>query len=473
MSDMDKLINEQDRKIKDALDKGIGQFIEDVEASEFSIDYHTSSNSNCLCVRGYKRKTSHMSLDKNLLKFIDHRFSIYVYKNRFNFYPGDQKKLLFDNEEAINRKKLSDAKDLIDSAVLQRVNDIVDGLRKLTDVTLDYNDFNFNVSSNKFEAEYDLRRNLNPEICHVKIEFSEISHICERLTRAKSGIFSIAKSVFDGYEKDLSFEDVFPGASPIFRVSISPSVYSLINREDSYKARLRYDEKDKQLKHSNRNQSIKEADAKYAISFGENIVRAGLFQNSRDKILKIIQNASNSRLRRVFQYAYILAFHPQELEESVIHLNCYLKINPSLPNPLSIHKDANTIDWVWLCQNFDEVCDGVVISFNRYSNDIFDSWSSESSNSSYIIPVQTNDPERLNVYLFTLSDSVSNFVFNVAKDDVEIVMFFLWAVFGSSYALDNHITNMFSQFFDTLNIGTIKNAFPLKYENGEYRAFLY
>lgn len=197
--------------------------------------------------------------------------------------------------------------------MLQRVNDIVDGLRKLTDVTLDYNDFNFNVSSNKFEAEYDLRRNLNPEICHVKIEFSEISHICERLTRAKSGIFSIAKSVFEGYEKDLSFEDIFPGASPIFRVSISPSVYSLINREDSYKARLRYDKKDKQLKHSNRNQPIKEADAKYAISFGENIVRAGLFQNSRDKILKIIQNASDSRLRRTFQYAYILVINQKFL----------------------------------------------------------------------------------------------------------------------------------------------------------------
>lgn len=110
---MDKLVNKQDLMIKEALDKGIGQLVEGIEASEFSIDYHTSSNSNCLCVRGYKRKTSHTSLDKNLLKFIDHRFSIYVYKDRFNFYPGDQKKLLFDNEEAINRKKLSDAKVLI------------------------------------------------------------------------------------------------------------------------------------------------------------------------------------------------------------------------------------------------------------------------------------------------------------------------------------------------------------------------
>lgn len=472
MSEIDKLINEQDRKISEALGKGIGQLIEGIEASEFSVVYHTSSNSNCLCVRGYQRKTSHTSLDKNLLKFIDCRFSIYVYKDRFNFYPGNQKKLLFDNKEAINRKKLSEARELLDSAVQQRVNDIVDGLRRHTDITLTYNDFNFNDSTNKFEAEYDLRKNLNPEICHMKIEFSEISRICERLTRAKSGVFSMAKSVFDGYEKDLSFDDIFPGACPIFRVSISPSVYSLISREDSYKARLQYDVNDGKLKYSNQ-KPIKRADAVNAISNGEEIIKSGLFQDSQEKILEIIQNATDSKLKKVFQYAYILAFHPQELEEALLHLSCCSNTNTSLPNPLTIHAKANTIGWHWLSQNFDDLYEGFALSFNRFSDNIFDFLDDDSSIISYIIARRTNDPERLNVYLFTLSDSASNFVFNVKKDKAEIAMFFLWAVFGSNYVLDKRITTMFTEFFNTLNIGSIKNAAPLKYENGKYRAFLY
>ncbi|MCM1140703.1 MAG: hypothetical protein NC453_19205 [Muribaculum sp.] len=469
--------SDQDKAIENAIKQGKCQVISGLSASQFTLGYDREGASYCIFCNGKKKPTKRIRLDVELLKFIDHSFTIVVIGNRFNFYPVAQEDLLFDNPDAINRKKLNDAQTLIETAIETFREDAAEELRHIAEITVPYSDFKFNEATLKYVYLYDLRSNLKPEDCHIKMDVDDFVYTCEYYGLDEKEVFDLAKSMFHDYEGNLTFDDIFPGANPIFEIEMSPILFSLMKEANPYQASLKYDEMEECMCYDHYEYGYRDKIPENIDKHAKIIDDSGLFQNHTENIFKYIQKTKNQSLKRAFIYSYLLAFDYKEIKGSLPILGGNSHLCAKVPNALKIHTTADTMNWDWLKINFDKVYGGVVLSFrdsnHTYSEGYYDWWGSNPTHTSYVVPYESKYSNRIKIYLFSLSEDKSTYVFHVSKDKVIPAMFFLWAYFASNVIDNKRQDNLLNDFFRRENIGWMEKIGAIRHgENGYIGKFM-
>lgn len=468
--------SQQDIAIENAIKLGKCQLIKNIPATQFSLYYDSISNSHCIFYKGKKKPTKYTNLDVELLKYINHDFSIVVKGNRFNFFPAAQEDLLFENKSASLRKKIDDAQSLIENAIETYKNDIAEELRNtLGKITIPYNNFIYNGTSQKYEAFYDIRNCLNLSKSHVTMDIDDFEYTCEYYGLDEENVFDTAKTIFRHFEADLTFDDIFPGENPIFKVEMTPLLYSLLKENKSFEATLKYDDWNECICYDNlgydRHVDFPDSLEKQAKS----IAKSGLFLNHRDDIFRYIKKCKNSNLKRAFIYAFLLAFDYKELKDAVYLLggNSYSRLK--IPNALNIHSSVDSIKWKWLEEKFSDVFGGCVISFcdsnHTCSEGYYDWWGPNQTHTSYVVPYQSKYSRDIKIYLYSLTEDKSTYVFIVHKDKVILAMFFIWAYFASNVIDNKRQDNLLDDFFRREKIGWMEKNGAMKYTKDGYLGY--
>lgn len=467
---MKKSEKKQENKVEENEMAGSNQRISGIPASEFSLYIDKKSKSSFLIYDGKKKLTAYKYLNKRMLDFVKETFTVVVSGEYFNFDPVEQEELLFNNPAAINRMNLEDAREAIENAIRFGINDVIDRPRKNTEVSLSLNDFKLNKDSNQYETDYDLRMVLSCINPQVEISFDDIIKICrDHSMRVYENTLNLARPFYNTFIKDLKFEDIFPGANPIFKIQISPLIYNLLG--SNYRTILEYDWKKKTIRYAFDSSKISHAVLKESIMCGEFLCAEGLFKDCKTRIRKTINNVEYLYLRQIFLYTYILALYPHELMDSIPHLGGESFI-PT--NPLYVHNKQSLTDLGDIGLNPENVYGERIYSFHRYfDNPIYGSEDYDpydpcciipgndlivDVNDIYIIPIKQHDSNNIKI-IFYFSDpqkqSTRTFMTEVLEKDVELAIFFLWAYFASEMPFDFRNSETFETLLSNASIGRV------------------